>query len=325
MPSTPNPPSILAIVVPCYNEEAMLGITVPGLLNALDGMIESGLCAMQSYIVLVDDGSRDATWHLIEDAATRYPGRVRGVRLASNVGHQAALLSGLDYATGRCDAAVSIDADLQDDVTVIARMIEAYHCGAQMVLGVRECRATDSWFKRNTAEGFYRLMGAMGVEMTHNHADFRLMSDRVLRNLREFSEINLFLRGLPRLLHKEVVTVSYRRAERVAGETKYPLRKMLALAWNGITSFSVVPLRMISVMGALVFLVSLVLSAYALFGFLSGSTLPGWASVVIPLYLLGGLLMLSIGVVGEYVGKVFLETKRRPRFLVDQIVGDPDD
>lgn len=312
---------VLALVVPCFNEGGILGMTVPRLLQLLDELGARDGSAQRSYMVLVDDGSTDNTWELIAAAAAAHPERVRGLRLAHNVGHQGALLAGLDYVTGKCDAAVSIDADLQDDLTVIPAMIEEWRKGVELVLGVRESREVDSWFKRNTALGFYRLMKGMGVDLVENHADFRLMSDRALHNLQQFPEVNLFLRGLTPMLHRRMAVVPYRRAERLAGETKYPLRKMLSLAWNGMTSFSVVPLRLISLAGFLVFLASLFMIAYAMAGLMAGKALPGWASVVVPLYLLGGLVMLSIGVVGEYVGKIFLETKRRPRFLIDTIVG----
>ena len=315
---------VLAIVVPCFNESEMLGITIPSLLQLLDELSADSVCARESFIVLVDDGSKDNTWELIAGAAAGSPGRIRGLRLACNVGHQGALLAGLDYVTGKCDAAVSMDADLQDDLSVISLMIEEWRKGAELVLGVRESREVDGWFKRNTAIGFYRLMKWMGVELVENHADFRLLSDRALHNLRQFPETNLFLRGLISMVHHQVATVTYKRARRLAGETKYPLRKMLALAWNGITSFSVVPLRLVTLAGFLVFLASLFMIAYAVIGLISGRTLPGWTSVVVPLYLLGGLVMLSIGVVGEYVGKLFLEAKRRPRFLIDGIVGEDE-
>lgn len=314
----------LAIVVPCYNEGEMLGITIPKLVSFVEDLVAEHSCSSNSFIVLVDDGSRDDTWVLIAAAVEKYPGRLHGLRLACNFGHQGALLGGLDYVTGRCDAAVSIDADLQDDLAAIPRMLEEFRKGYEIVLGVRAKREVDAWFKRNTAVSFYKLMRLMGVDLVENHADFRLMSAHVLGNLRFFPEINLFLRGFPPLLHRKISTVSYERAERVAGETKYPLGKMLALAWNGITSFSVVPLRLISGVGALIFFLSLLMSVYALLGMLTGAVLPGWTSIVIPLYLLGGILMLSIGVVGEYVGKVFLETKRRPRFLVEKTIGQSE-
>jgi glycosyltransferase involved in cell wall biosynthesis len=302
----------------------MLEISIPRLLQLLEDLSAKHACARQSFVVLIDDGSSDNTWELIIAAAAQHPERLRGLRLACNVGHQGALLAGLDYVTGKCDAAVSVDADLQDDLTAIPAMIGEWRKGAELVLGIRESREVDGWFKRTTALGFYRLMRWMGVDLVENHADFRLMSDRALRNLRQFPETNLFLRGLTPMVHQRVATVSYARAERLAGETKYPLRKMLSLAWNGITSFSVVPLRLISFAGFLVFVASLFMIAYALIGLMTGRTLPGWTSVVIPLYLLGGLIMLSIGVVGEYVGKIFLEAKRRPRFLIDAIVGSDE-
>lgn len=319
-----KPGGVVALVVPCYNEGEMLEISIPRLLQLLEDLSAKHACARQSFVVLIDDGSSDNTWELIIAAAAQHPERLRGLRLACNVGHQGALLAGLDYVTGKCDAAVSVDADLQDDLTAIPAMIGEWRKGAELVLGIRESREVDGWFKRTTALGFYRLMRWMGVDLVENHADFRLMSDRALRNLRQFPETNLFLRGLTPMVHQRVATVSYARAERQAGETKYPLRKMLSLAWNGITSFSVVPLRLVSFAGFLVFLASLFMIAYALIGLMTGRTLPGWTSVVIPLYLLGGLIMLSIGVVGEYVGKIFLEAKRRPRFLIDAIVGSDE-
>lgn len=314
-------PLCVAIVVPCFNESEILGLTIPSLLGLLDRLIQEFNCSSQSHVVFVDDGSKDDTWQLIQQAALADPQRIRGVRLACNVGHQGALLCGLDDVTGRCDVAISIDADLQDDLEAIPKMVLKYREGAELVLGVREARDVDTWFKRNTALYFYRLMRWIGVDMVENHADFRLMSDRALHNLQQFGEYNLFLRALPPFLHRNVATVSYARSERVAGVTKYTLGKMLALAWSGITSFSVAPLRLISAIGALVFIASLGLVTFAVLGVINHRVLPGWASVVIPLYLLGGLLMLSIGVVGEYVGKLFLEVKRRPRYLVDEQIG----
>lgn len=315
---------LIALVVPCYNEGEILEITIPRLLKLLDELLAKQQCSRSSFVVLIDDGSRDNTWDLIAKSSAEHPGQIRGLSLACNVGHQGALLAGLDYVTGKCDAAISVDADLQDDLAVIPSMIEEWRNGAELVLGIRESREVDGWFKRNTALGFYKLMRSMGVNLVENHADFRLMSSLTLRNLQQFPETNLFLRGLTPMLHRRMAVVTYKRAERLAGETKYPLRKMLSLAWNGITSFSVVPLRLVSFTGFLVFLASLFMIAYAVIGLVGGKTLPGWTSVVIPLYLLGGLVMLSIGVVGEYVGKVFLETKRRPRFLIDTVVGEDE-
>ncbi|HZX30113.1 MAG TPA: glycosyltransferase family 2 protein, partial [Rhodocyclaceae bacterium] len=261
-------PVRLAVVVPCYNETEVLETTIPRLLSLLDELVERHNCARDSYVLFIDDGSTDDTWLKISRAVDAHPGRVRAIRLSCNAGHQSALLAGLDYATGRCDAAVSIDADLQDDPAAIPRMLEAYRAGAEMVLGVRESREVDTWFKRNSALGFYKLMRRLGVKLVENHADFRLMSAAVLGNLARFPERNLFLRALPPLLHSSVATVTYRRTSRLAGESKYPLGKMLALAWNGITSFSVAPLRLISLVGGMVFLASLLMIAYALVGYL---------------------------------------------------------
>ena len=313
----------LAIVVPCFNEEAVLPHSLPTLSAKLAEMVGTGQCSKDSFILLVDDGSADATWSIIEKGVVESAGAVQGIRLARNVGHQAALMAGLDHATGRCDAAISIDADLQDDINAMSPMIEAFRGGAELVLGVRDSRKVDTWFKRNSAIGFYKVLRWMGVDLVENHADFRLMSAKALRNLGQFSEYNLFLRGLVPMLHQRIETVTYDRSERTAGETKYPIRKMLSLAWNGMTSFSVQPLRFISAMGFLVFLATLVMLAYALTGLFSGQVIPGWASVVIPLYLLGGLLMISLGMVGEYIAKLFLEVKQRPRYLIDTVIGDP--
>ncbi len=313
----------MAIVVPCYNEEDVLPLSLPALLTKMADMMSAGQCTKDSYILLIDDGSQDATWRLIEKSVSESGGSIQGIRLARNVGHQAALMAGLDHVTGRCDAAISIDADLQDDIEAMSRMIDAYRQGAELVLGVRDSREVDTWFKRNSAVGFYKVLRWMGVDLVENHADFRLMSAQALRNLGQFSEYNLFLRGLVPMLHQRIETVTYDRSERTAGETKYPMRKMLSLAWNGMTSFSVQPLRFISAMGFLVFLATLVMLAYALIGLFSGQVIPGWASVVIPLYLLGGLLMISLGMVGEYIAKLFLEVKQRPRYLIDTVIGDP--
>ena len=308
---------LIALVVPCYNEQEVLPLTIGRLGDVLAAMSADGLVDPSSFVVFVDDGSRDATWTLIEQAASNDPAHFRGVRLARNSGHQAALLAGLEYVNGRCDASVSLDADLQDDVSVIALMVKRFRGGAEMVLGVRQSRETDTWFKRTTANGFYKLMRLMGVSIQDNHADYRLMSGKAMDNLERFSETNMFLRGVVPLLHGRIDLVHYDRKSREAGTTKYPLSKMLALAWNGITSFSTVPLRMIMYLGAVIFLVSLALAMYALWGALAGHSVPGWASIVVPLYVLGGLVMLSIGIVGEYLGKVFLEAKRRPRYFID--------
>jgi glycosyltransferase involved in cell wall biosynthesis len=320
----PNPPraqerTLLAIVAPCYNEEAVLPISVPRLVQLLATLERDHQCSPESYVLLVDDGSRDRTWQLIAQAAQAHPGRIRGLRLSRNAGHQYALLAGLDHVTGHCDAVISIDADLQDDLDALPRMVAEYRAGAEIVLGVKESRVVDPALKKLTAMAFYKGMRWMGVDLVENHADCRLMSARALENLARFPEYLLFLRGLQPLIHNRIATVRYSISPRLAGESKYPLKKMISLAWNGITSFSVVPLRLISLIGAVVFSISLAFAVFAMWNALAGETLPGWASITVPLYLLGGMLMLSIGVVGEYVAKIFMEVKRRPRFLVDEI------
>jgi polyisoprenyl-phosphate glycosyltransferase len=309
----------VAIVAPCYNEADVLPLSIPRLVEVVDDLITTHDCAADSYIVLIDDGSRDRTWEIIAAATRQYPGRVRGIRLSKNAGHQYALMAGLNYVTGICDAAISIDADLQDDLAALPRMVAKHRQGAEIVLGVKESRADDPFLKTFTASVFYKVMRWMGVDLVANHADCRLMSSAALANLAKFPEYFIFLRGLQPLLHQNIATVRYSLAPRLAGESKYPLRKMLSLAWNGITSFSIAPLRLISCTGAFVFIASLGFALSALVKALSGETLPGWASITVPLYLLGGLLMLSIGTVGEYVAKIFLEVKRRPRYLVDEI------
>jgi polyisoprenyl-phosphate glycosyltransferase len=309
----------IAIVAPCYNEVEVLPSTIARLVVVIEDLVANHNCAPDSYVVFVDDGSRDRTWEIIAAAASQYPERVRGIRLSQNAGHQYALMAGLTYVTGICDAAISIDADLQDDLAALPRMVAKHRMGAEIVLGVKESRADDPLLKTFTAKAFYTAMRWLGVDLIANHADCRLMSSIALSNLAKFPEYFIFLRGLQPLLHKNIATVRYSLTPRLAGESKYPFRKMLALAWNGITSFSIAPLRLISCTGAVVFVVSLGFAVSALTKALSGETLPGWASITVPLYLLGGLLMLSIGTVGEYVAKIFLEVKRRPRYLVDEI------
>lgn len=309
----------LALVIPCYNEEDMLPITFAKIGAFLQALVEQGLCAPDSYLVFVDDGSKDRTWSLIVERSASEPDRFRGIKLASNVGHQNALLSGLFYVTDHCDISVSIDADLQDDLNAIQEMIAAYQAGAELVLGVRKSRDTDTRFKRSSARGFYKMMKWMGVNLVEDHADFRLMSNVALQNLMQYRERNLFLRGLIPILHQDIAFVYYDRLERVAGVSKYPLSKMLMLAWNGVTSFSIKPLRVITAVGLLVFGCSLLMTLYALLGSAVGRVVPGWTSTVIPIYLIGGLNMSAIGVLGEYIGKIFIEVKRRPRFVVDRL------
>jgi polyisoprenyl-phosphate glycosyltransferase len=307
----------LGIVVPCYNEEEVLPEAARRLLALLERLIEKRKIDCASRIYFVDDGSRDRTWTLIESIVAE--GRpVVGIKLSRNRGHQSAVLAGLFSAAG--DAVVSVDADLQDDLNAIEVMVDRFHEGCEVVYGVRSSRGTDTLFKRLTAESFYRLMSAMGAETVFNHADYRLLSRRAVESAREYPEVNLFLRGIIPLMGYKSATVNYDRSDRFAGNSKYPLRKMLALALEAITSFSVTPMRMISLLGILIFLGSMSVTAWAAWSALyTNGTVPGWASTVLPLYFLGGIQLLALGVIGEYVGKVYLETKRRPRYFIERI------
>lgn len=308
----------LAIVVPCYNEQAVLEDTAAQLLDVLKRLQRSGKIAAGSQLCFVDDGSTDDTWQCIERARHR-DARIHGIKLSRNYGHQNALLAGLMTVTG--DMVISIDADLQDDTDVIEQMIDAFNSGKDVVFGVRKDRTADSWLKRAFAETYYRFLRWMGVEIIFNHADFRLMSRRALESLREFGEVNLFLRGVIPSIGLPTSTVSYDRRQRSAGTSKYSLRKMLSLAANGITSFSVVPLRIISALGILIFVGSLTLSAWVTWvRFASPEVVPGWASSVLPMYFLGGVQLLSIGILGEYVAKIYMETKRRPRYVIEKVL-----
>lgn len=306
----------LAIVVPCYNEEEVFPATVARLLALLDGLTARGAVSSDSFLLFVDDGSRDRTWALIEEHQAR-DCRVHGLKLSRNCGHQNALMAGL--ALAKADALVSIDADLQDDPEVITAMVAKFHEGCEVVYGVRNSRQSDSAFKRLTARGYYRLMQLFGVEIVYDHADFRLLSKRVAEHLQQFAEVNMFLRAVIPLLGFRSDIVYYERAPRFAGISKYPLRKMLAFAITGVTSFSVAPLRFITLLGLLTFAFSFVMVFWVLYGkLMHGNVIPGWASSVIPIYFLGGAQLLSIGVLGEYVAKIYLETKRRPRYIVEK-------
>jgi len=306
----------LSIVVPCYNEQEVLPETNRRLLALLDRMQSQAMVSADSGIYYVDDGSRDSTWALIESLAAADP-RVHGLKLSRNRGHQMALLAGLLTVEG--DALVSIDADLQDDVAVIENMVREHLAGAEVVYGVRDSRASDSVFKRRTALLYYGLMKRMGVDLVHNHADFRLLGRRAVEALREYGEVNLFLRGIVPLIGYKAATVKYDRAERFAGVSKYPLRKMLAFAAEGVTSFSIVPLRMITVLGFIVSIFSFAMILFVVYGTLvMKAALPGWASTVVPVYFLGGIQLLSIGILGEYVAKIYLETKGRPRYFIEK-------
>ena len=305
----------LQIVVPCYNEEAVLPETCKQLAQLMKSLYGKEQIAGDSSIILVDDGSQDRTWGLIREQASGSE-HFQGLRLSRNRGHQYALLAGLETADG--DVVISIDADLQDDLGVVAEMIEAYRSGDDIVYGVRQERASDTFFKRISAEGYYKLLALMGVELVHNHADYRLMSRKALDALKQYNEVNLFLRGIIPTLGFRTSQVFYDRKERQLGESKYPLRKMLALAVHGITSFSPVPLRLIAALGVLISIASTLMIFWALgVRFFNPDAVPGWAYSVIPIYFMGGVQLVSIGVLGEYIAKIYLETKQRPRYFIE--------
>lgn len=313
----------LVIVVPCYNEEAVLPLTVPRLAELLSRLGSQGLVDPDSGVLFVDDGSRDRTWELLRDAFAADP-RMRAIRLSRNRGHQRALLAGLREA--QADAVVSMDADLQDDLEAVVEMVTAARAGADIVYGVRKLRTADTAFKRLTAELYYRLLALFGVEIVFNHADFRLMSRRALEAFAQFGEANLFVRGIvPQLGFTTTVVYCERRA-REAGESKYPLAKMLALAWEGVTSFSVAPLRFITVLGLATCLGAMAVGLWALaIDLFTDRAIPGWTSTVVPVAFIGGVQLLSLGVIGEYIGKIYLETKRRPHYFVSERLPPADD
>ena len=307
----------LIIVVPCYNEEEVLQETTRQLSTVLSGMEQEGTIT-EGKLLYVDDGSRDATWHIIEQLSTENP-RVMGLKLAHNVGHQQALWAGLEWAANApFDAIVSIDADLQDDVQAIVEMTERFNEGTDIVYGVRKERKTDTFFKKHTAQAFYKLMQTMGGDVVYNHADFRLMSKRALQALVAHPERNLFLRGIVRSLGYPSDFVYYDRHERFAGESKYPLSKMLNFAIDGITSFSVKPLRLITTFGLLFMFVAIVIIGYALYEHLIGHTIVGWTSLLVSMWFIGGAILTAIGIIGEYIGKIYKEVKRRPRYFIEK-------
>ncbi|HBA50381.1 MAG TPA: glycosyltransferase [Lachnospiraceae bacterium] len=310
----------LAIVVPCYNEEEVLKLASQALRSVLEDLVQKGKIAADSFLLFVNDGSKDRTWELIEEEHRAYPGQVSGVKLAGNVGHQFALTAGLLTAMERSDVTISIDADLQDDVDVIEEMIDKFHTGNDIVYGVRKERKTDTFFKRTTAQAFYKLMGLMGVKTVYNHADFRLMSRRAVEEFSRYKETNLFLRGMMPLIGYQTDCVYYDRKERAAGESKYPLKKMLALAFNGISSFSVKPISMILGMGLFIIIASLLALVYALISYCTGHVVPGWTSLILSIWFLGGLQLLAIGMVGQYIGKIYIEVKQRPRYNIEKVL-----
>lgn len=310
---------ILYLVIPCYNEEAVLPETARQLLEKMNSMFERGMISRESKIMFVNDGSKDRTWELIEELHASNP-IYSGVKLSRNKGHQNALLAGLATAKERADMTISLDADLQDDIDVIDQMVEKYYAGNDVVYGVRSARKTDTFFKKFTAQSFYKMMQAMGVDIVYNHADYRLMSKRAVEGLMEFKEVNLFLRGIVPLIGFSSDVVTYERHERFAGESKYPLKKMLSFATDGITSFSIKPIRMITMCGFLIFLISILMLIYSLVVHFTGRTIHGWTSMIVSIWAIGGLQLLAIGVVGEYIGKIYLETKERPKFIIEKVL-----
>ena len=310
---------IIWLVIPCYNEQEVLPETSRQLEEIMRGLIKKDKISDKSKIAFVNDGSKDNTWNIITDLHEKNP-MFTGINLAHNKGHQNALLAGLMTAKDYADAAISLDADLQDDVGVIEQFIDKFNEGKDVVYGVRSTRATDTVFKRSTAHAFYKLMKAMGADTLQDHADYRLMSKRALEGLAKYKEVNLFLRGIVPMIGYETDVVYYERHERFAGESKYPLKKMLSFAVDGITSCSVKPIRMITSLGTLVFTISIVMLIYFLIVWLLGHTVQGWTTIVISLWGIGGLILLSLGIIGEYVGKIYMEVKKRPRFIIEKLL-----
>ena len=307
----------LFLVIPCYNEEEVLNETARRLSEKMNALIESGKISENSRICFVNDGSKDKTWEIIKKLNAEN-NIFRGINLSRNRGHQNALLAGLMTVKGECDAAISLDADLQDDINAIDEMTEKWLGGCDVVYGVRSARKKDTFFKKTTAQGYYKLLKAMGVDITYNHADYRLMSKRALDGLESFKEVNIFLRGIVPMIGYKSDIVMYERQERFAGESKYPLKKMLAFAFEGITSLSIKPIRMITSLGLVIFLMSIFMLIYFLIRHFTGATVTGWTSLAVSLWALGGLQLLAIGVIGEYIGKIYLETKERPKFIIDE-------
>lgn len=312
-----EPKPILWIVIPCYNEEQVLPLTAPLFLKKLQELMAAGKISGGSRVLFVNDGSRDRTWDIIRGLA-RQDEHYLGICQSRNRGHQNAVLAGLMEAKDRCDITISIDCDGQDDLDAMDRMVEEYWKGSEVVYGVRSRRDTDSFFKRATAEGFYKLLNAFGAEVVFNHADYRLVSSRVLKSFADFEEVNIYLRGLFPLVGFKSTSVYYERSRRLAGKSHYPLKKMLALAWNGVTSLSVKPIALITGFGMIVSLVGLLISIWAIVESIRGNTVAGWTSTVCLVCLLGGIQLISLGVIGQYVGKTYLETKRRPRYIISE-------
>ena len=314
----------LFCVVPCYNEEEVLPETSKRLKEKVKELINKGLASDDSRIVFVNEGSKDNTWAIISALHEEDP-IFQGINLSRNRGHQNALLAGLMTVKSIADMVISLDADLQDDINAIDEMVEKYHSGIDVVYGVRSSRQTDTFFKKATAESFYKLMNGMGANTVYNHADYRLLSRRALEGLSEFGEVNLFLRGLVPMIGYPTDVVYYERAERFAGESKYPLKKMLAFATEGITSLSTQPIKMITGLGFFIFFVSIVVLIYCLIRYFGGKTIAGWTTTVLSVWAIGGLIMISLGIIGEYIGKIYLETKARPRYIIESYLKDDKD
>lgn len=316
-----NRQDILYMVIPCYNEQEVLPETSRQLKDILYDLMDRRKISRESRVLFVNDGSKDETWNIIEDLHAQDP-LFLGLKLSRNKGHQNALLAGLMTAKEYADVTISMDADLQDDVHVIEKFMDKYYEGCDIVYGVRSSRKKDTFFKKFTAQSFYRLMMAMGVDIVYNHADCRLMSKRSLYDLEQFKEVNLFLRGIVPLIGYQSAVVTYERNERFAGESKYPLKKMLAFAMDGITSFSIKPIRMITTMGVFIFAVSIVMLIYSVVQHFLGNTVSGWSSTMVSIWAIGGLQILSMGVIGEYVGKIYMEAKARPKFIIEKFLKD---
>ena len=309
------------LAIPCYNEQEVLPDTSKQLREKMNSLINSGKISDKSRIVFINDGSADNTWQIISELHSSDK-IFQGIKLSRNKGHQNALLAGLMTLRDKCDAVISLDADLQDDINAIDEMIEKFINGCDIVYGVRSARKTDTFFKKTTAEGFYKIMSAMGVETVYNHADYRLMSRRALEGLSQYKEVNLFLRGIVPMVGYKTDVVYYERHERFAGESKYPLKKMLSFAMEGITSLSVKPIRMITSLGVIIFAVSIIMLIYFLVRLFMGATVLGWTSLAVSVWAIGGLQLLAIGVIGEYIGKIYLETKGRPRYIIETYLDD---
>ena len=314
---------ILYVVVPCYNEQEVLAETSKRLREKFQTLIGSGKIDEKSRIVFLNDGSKDNTWKIIEELH-RQDNLFSGINLSRNRGHQNALLAGLMTVKDCADVAISMDADLQDDINAMDEMLDNYYGGCDVVYGVRSKRATDTFFKRFTAESFYKMMNAMGANTVYNHADYRLMSKRALEGLAEFKEVNLFLRGMVPMIGYPSDVVYYERSERFAGESKYPLKKMISFAIEGITSLSTKPIKMITNLGVFIFLFSFVILIYSLIRHFSGDTVAGWTTIIVSVWAIGGLILLSLGIIGEYIGKIYLESKERPRYIIEQFLNEKE-